>query len=321
VEVRGSWNGWQSSLVLSQDAGRPWAGSLSLSECQLPVQYKFIVDGNWCCDDQQPTVQDSSGNRNNIKHGSKPAASGVTGGDPQPIAGPDLRQGGPLGILAAKQVLNLLHAKLGREGFTEIASRQLAEDVVAVQRRAPDSGRATWFVVRSAYSRDGAQHHLPCDLDVLTVPGDIGQLHAAATLSVDRGQGPEANDKTLTGLHGRLCVHGSIQDVAHVWREGSDTKVKLHTFPAGSVLVFSTAPGLQAECRARLDRLLAAEAVERPLKELSLAELNYLLFSCEAEELDRSDGQRGAYNVNDHGPLVYCGLMGVCAALTSTAAP
>mmetsp|Transcript_36750 Transcript_36750/g.105083 ORF Transcript_36750/g.105083 Transcript_36750/m.105083 type:complete len:1625 (+) Transcript_36750:66-4940(+) len=315
VEVRGSWNGWQSPLVLSQGAGQSWAGSLSLSECQLPVQYKFIVDGSWCVDERQPTVEDGSGNRNNIKHGSRPAAGGVAGGELQPIAGPDLRHGGPLGILAAKQVLNLLHAKLGREGFTEIASRRLAEDVVSVQRRAPDSGRATWFVVRSAYSRDGVQDRLPCDMDVLTVPGEIEQLHAAATLSVDRGQRSEANDKFLTGLRGSLCVRGSIQDVANVWREGSNTMVKLHTFPAGSVLVFSTAPGLEAECRSRLDRLLAAEAVERPLKELSLAELNYLLFSCEAEELDRSDGQRGAYNVDGHGPFMYCGLMGVCAAL------
>eukprot|EP00443_Scrippsiella_acuminata_P042332 CAMPEP_0115347118 /NCGR_PEP_ID=MMETSP0270-20121206/94705_1 /TAXON_ID=71861 /ORGANISM="Scrippsiella trochoidea, Strain CCMP3099" /LENGTH=1418 /DNA_ID=CAMNT_0002769009 /DNA_START=55 /DNA_END=4308 /DNA_ORIENTATION=- len=304
VVARGAWDGWQADVPLTKQSDGRWVGTVAASSQPLPVQYKFIVDGNWTCDRSQPTADDGFGNLNNVFSLSDEGALCVEG--------PDVVENTLPGILVVKQLLNSLHVKLAREGFVEIGVQNLADDIVAVQRRSPDTGRRTWFVARSAYWRNH-DDGLPWNLDTLEIPGSIAFLHVAASLSVS-GNG-KTDSQLLTGLDGHLCLHKSLGEVAHVWREGGKTFLKLFNFPPGSILVFSTNPNGEAKCRAELDELLIGDVVEKPLQTLNLSELNYLLFSCEAEEQDRSGGARGAYNVDGYGPLVYCGLMGVCAAL------
>lgn len=48
---------------------------------------------------------------------------------------------------------------------------------------------------------------------------------------------------------------------------------------------------------------------------LTALDANYALFRCEAEERSSSGGERGAYNLPDHGDLVYAGLQGVVSVL------
>jgi len=74
-------------------------------------------------------------------------------------------------------------------------------------------------------------------------------------------------------------------------------------------------PNEAVRCGVELDMMMTQSVIEEPLQGLSLSDLSYLLFSCEAEESDRSAGDRGAYDIPGFGPLVYCGLFGVCSAL------
>lgn len=53
---------------------------------------------------------------------------------------------------------------------------------------------------------------------------------------------------------------------------------------------------------------------ESILANLTLADLNKVLFRCDAEERDDGKG-RGTYNIPGYGNLVYCGLQGKCNAL------
>eukprot|EP00933_Yihiella_yeosuensis_P052310 TRINITY_DN50347_c0_g1_i1.p1 TRINITY_DN50347_c0_g1~~TRINITY_DN50347_c0_g1_i1.p1 ORF type:complete len:796 (+),score=125.18 TRINITY_DN50347_c0_g1_i1:129-2390(+) len=145
----------------------------------------------------------------------------------------------------------------------------------------------------------------------------MAHIHVAATLCVDEKQEGEfmADPWCLNGLDCDLHFFSSFQQVAHVWNEGHTMKLKLKHFPPGSILVFSTDP-VEEVCRnAEVSQLLRSETLRPILGSLKFHELNYLLFSCEREEQDRSDGGRGAYDVPGIGPLVYCGLMGPCAAL------
>jgi len=60
-------------------------------------------------------------------------------------------------------------------------------------------------------------------------------------------------------------------------------------------------PGLDQFC---------ASGAEQAFKDLNLVELNVVLYRCEGEERDATEGEIGAYDVPGIGNLVYCGLEG-----------
>lgn len=312
VVVRGGWDGWKADVPLTKQGDGRWTTSMTPNPSALPLQYKFIVDGTWTCDDSQPTMTDSSGNKNNVlaQPGVK-VGGGQTGGSDCPVN----KYG--KGILAVKQVLNNLHVKLGLEGFTEVGVQHLCGDVVAVQRRCPESGKSTWFVTRSAYWRDSVNWGLPGDMATLSIPGSVKQLHVAATLFVNpehESKYRQAHDH-INGLDCFLHVYGNIGEVAHMKQDGDYTHLTFHKFPAGSVLCFSVDSEQQMARHNEVLAHLSIDSVEEPLRNLPLGDLSYLLYSCEAEESDRSDGKRSAFDIPGHGPMVYCGLMGICAVL------
>jgi glycogen debranching enzyme len=77
-------------------------------------------------------------------------------------------------------------------------------------------------------------------------------------------------------------------------------------FPPGSVMLFQTQmQGLDAE----LDSFCARDAQEA-FGDLSLCDLNVVLYRADGEERDATQGQFGAYDVPQFGKLVYCGLEG-----------
>jgi glycosidase len=67
VELRGDWDG-----ASTWDAGKPMVkkGSVWTVDIEVPldkpVQYKFIVDGEWTIDPAQPTITDGNNNTNNV---------------------------------------------------------------------------------------------------------------------------------------------------------------------------------------------------------------------------------------------------------------
>jgi len=313
VEAHGGWDGWKGAVQFQKQGSR-WVGSVTVPpHVPLPVQYKFVVDGNWTHDASQPTDSDEHGNVNNIVGGRAPAETGASATNAEAVDGIPSASRGLSGIFAVKQVLNALHERLARDGFLEVDVQHLAGDILAVQRRSADSGRRTCFITRSVYGRDICED-LPCDVGTLELPGAIAAVHVAATLYVPDQQ-HNCGDKTLTGLNCHVKTYSSLGEVAYLWRQNNRTMLKLKHFPPGSILVFSMNPNGMAQCIADLDDLLTPDAIRAPLEGLSLSDLNYLLFSCEAEESDRSGGKRGGYDIPGFGPLVYCGLMGVCAAL------
>eukprot|EP00438_Fugacium_kawagutii_P027890 Skav222031 [mRNA] locus=scaffold1619:91815:95405:- [translate_table: standard] len=308
VVARGAWDGWAADLNFTKGSDGVWSSVLKVGTCRLPLQYKFIVDDHWTINEQLPLAQDEHGNRNNVLSTPGTAPTGS-------MSGPDALINKLPGILTVKQVLNKLHVQLGKDGYTEIDVQFLADDTLAVERRSPDNSHSVWFVIRSAFWRNRMGDGL--DAKVLELDGVLSHLHVAATLFVgdQHENGYRQNQQSLHGLECFLHVYGSIQEVAETWIEAGNSKVRLTRFPPGSVLVFSTDASKAQQRHAAVLKLLAAEEIYTSLVGLELHQLNCLLYSCEAEERDRSDGKRGAYDVPGLGPLAYCGLMGVCAAL------
>jgi glycogen debranching enzyme len=307
VVARGSWDGWQSDVPLTKQSNGSWIADLPSKETDC--QYKFIVDGTWTYDGSQPTISDGQGGLNNVP---------TTAADKNGVGGPDVRPSNQAklpGIYVVKQVLNALHVRLAQEDYLELSGQHLAENIVAVQRRSPSTCQSTWFITSSAFAKSGLHDGLPHDMAVLRIPDRVSQLHVAATLFVQDHAG-ECSSKpgTMSGLESHLRLYNSLEEVAYVWCEDGMTCLKLHYFPPGSVLVFSTEP--RHFSSNGLEQLLSVDTIEGlKLQNLSLSDLSYLLYSCEAEELDRSNGTRGSYDIPGFGPLVYSGLMGICAAL------
>ena len=308
VVARGAWDGWSADLIFHKDGDGVWSAGLKVETSRLPLQYKFIVDEQWTINEQLPLAQDEHGNRNNVL--SVPGVSFDTS-----MSGPDALVNKLPGILTVKQILNKLHYQLGKDGYTEIHVQFLADDTLAIERRSPDNSHSVWFLIRSAFWRhrmgDGV------DAGVLELDGVVSHMHIAATLFVgdQHESGFRRDESFVTGLECFLHVYGSLQEVAHVWTEGGNSKLRLTRFPPGSVLVLSTDATKAQQRHSAVMQLLDAQEIFRPLEGMPLHQLNYLLYSCESEELDRSAGRRGAYVVPGSGPLAYCGLMGVCAAL------
>ncbi|CAJ1356503.1 unnamed protein product [Effrenium voratum] len=309
VVARGAWDGWSTDLIFSEREDGSWLAKLKVELSQLPLQYKFIVDDQWLTSDKLPTSQDEHGNRNNVID--LPGRSGSAA-----LSGPDVGVNTLPGIFTVKQVLNKLHAQLGKDGYNEIHVRPLSDEILAVERRSPNNSHSVWFVIRSAFWRnrmgDGLNGAAELELD-----GFISHLHVAATLFVsdEHEHSFRSNSDFVTGLECYLHMYGSMEEVAELRTEGGNSKVRLTRFPPGSVLVFSTDASKAQQRHSAVMKLLSADEIFKPLHSLSLHQMNYLLYSCESEERDRSDGKRGAYDVPGVGPLAYCGLMGVCAAL------
>lgn len=117
----------------------------------------------------------------------------------------------------------------------------------------------------------------------------------------------ERDETTLKGLPGKIVEIPTVVVPEGVDSEGSFSEIIVpENFPPGSFLLFETRlEGLDPG----LDQFCASEA-EQAFKDLDLVELNVVLFRCEGEERDATQGEIGAYDVPEIGKLVYCGLEG-----------
>ena len=113
-------------------------------------------------------------------------------------------------------------------------------------------------------------------------------------------------------------MHSSISDIARCTYSSEEgvTSLSLHSFAPGSIAVIFT--GLEDRLLLQQLQQQLRETIMRAPSLLSAAEaadINHLLFRCDAEERDISSGSRGVYALPSQGPLVYAGLAGACAAL------
>eukprot|EP00743_Colponemidia_sp_Colp-15_P009529 GILK01010423.1.p1 GENE.GILK01010423.1~~GILK01010423.1.p1 ORF type:complete len:1716 (+),score=307.25 GILK01010423.1:79-5226(+) len=306
VEVRGSWDAWGKSLVLSKVSDRRFELSQVLPEGLY--QFKFIVDGSWVHDSSQPTAKDSGGNINNQIAVSK------AGNNPQ------LGNGSPStvhsgNILAAKQILNRLHRELAVDGFTEIFVDQHTEDVTVVQRHQPDTHESVFVVTRSAFSHStDSTPPRP-----VFIPGQISEIIAYGQLGIPH-QNYKKDDRFINGLEGNLLLlKGTLGEVGAV-RDASDRmgqEIHFNRLPTGSFLLLrSRLPSKSANASKELNRLLNdVNQLEQCFNNVSLVDLNHLLYRCDAEERDASGGRRGVYDIPGHGPLIFAGLQGFVTVL------
>lgn len=208
------------------------------------------------------------------------------------------------GIGTVKALLNRLHTMMGVDGYDETHIHHDGE-YITVHRVHPRTRKGVFLIAHTAFP--GHEGQPPLAPTHLT--GTQAKHVGTWLLEVD------ATDKTkdeiladelhLRGLPSK--VH-EIEGVS-ITHHGNDTIISvLDAFVAGSIALFETSIP-EAEHSTRLANFIT-EGAEAAFSKLSLIDLNFVLYRCEAEERDSSDGQDGVYSIPNHGPLVYAGLQG-----------
>ncbi|KAJ5916231.1 Glycogen debranching enzyme [Penicillium tannophilum] len=215
-----------------------------------------------------------------------------------------LEVGAGEGIGGVKKLLNELHTKMGVEGYDETHIHHDGE-YITVHRVHPKTRKGIFLIAHTAFpGNDNGAVLAPTHITG-TQAKHLGSWVLEVNADDDTKAKVLADDQYLKGLP------STTKDIegTNIEGDGNDVTISvLKTLVPGSIALFETwIPS--AEHASGLDSFLSSGADEA-FSELSLIDLNFVLYRCDAEERDSSDGQDGAYSIPKHGPLVYAGLQG-----------
>ncbi|KAJ6165000.1 Glycogen debranching enzyme [Penicillium chermesinum] len=216
----------------------------------------------------------------------------------------ELQIGAGDGIGGVKKLLNQLHTMMGVEGYDETHIHHDGE-YITVHRVHPKTRKGIFLIAHTAFpgNESGA------GLSPTHITGTQAKHLGSWVLAVDAGDDTKSkvlsDEKLLKGLPSHT------RDVNGTNIEGDSNDVTitvLESLVPGSIALFETwIPS--TEHADGLENFISSGADEA-FSELSLVDLNFVLYRCDAEERDSSDGRDGVYTIPNHGPLVYAGLQG-----------
>ncbi|RDA88725.1 hypothetical protein CP532_4041 [Ophiocordyceps camponoti-leonardi (nom. inval.)] len=209
------------------------------------------------------------------------------------------------GISGVRKILNQIHTLMGKDGYDETHIHH-EDQYITVHRVHPESRKGYFLIAHTAFPGYGNGNG---DLSPVHLTGTRARHLGSWMLEVDASE--EATKKTLADSKYLRGLPSRVVDLAGIRMEtpGDDTVITVRDrFPPGSIALFETwIPA--AEHSAGLDTYVTSGA-EAAWAELGLVDLNFLMYRCEAEEMDASEGRDGTYDVPGHGKLVYAGLQG-----------
>ena len=210
-----------------------------------------------------------------------------------------------IGIGGIKKLLNQLHTAMGQDGYDECFIHHQGE-YVTVHRVHPKKRRGYFMIAHTAFPGYGDGHGT---LSPIHLVGTKAKLLFSKSLWVDVSEKTTkevcGENALLKGLPSRVS---DLDDIG-MKTKGEDTFITVPGhFPPGSAAMFETWMPM-AEHAQGLDSFVTSDAKEA-FAGLDLIDLNFMLYRCEAEEQDFSDGSDGVYTIPSHGKLVYAGLQG-----------
>jgi glycogen debranching enzyme len=214
-------------------------------------------------------------------------------------------EGSAGGIGEIKKLLNQIHTLMGKDGYDETHIHH-EDQYITVHRVHPESRKGYFLIAHTAFPGYGNGN------------GGFNPVHLGGTkarhlgswmLEVDTSE--EAKKKVLGDKKYLRGLPSKVIDLPGIRMESKadDTIITVRDkFPPGSIALFETwIPA--AEHSTGLDTYVTSGA-KAAFADVDLIDLNFVLYRCEAEELDSSDGKDGVYDIPGHGKLVYAGLQG-----------
>ncbi|KAJ2966885.1 hypothetical protein NQ176_g9935 [Zarea fungicola] len=209
------------------------------------------------------------------------------------------------GIGGVKKLLNQIHILMGQDSYDETHIHH-EDQYITVHRVHPESRKGYFLIAHTAFPGygNGRGDISPVELKGTKVK-HLGSWMLEVDASEEATKNALADGKYLRGLPSKVVGITGV----NIEQNGGDAVITVREkFPPGSIALFETwIPA--AEHSAGLDTYVTSGAKEA-WKDLNLIDLNFLLYRCEAEERDASDGADGVYDIPGHGKLVYAGIQG-----------
>ncbi|KAG8436633.1 hypothetical protein GDO86_007656 [Hymenochirus boettgeri] len=247
------------------------------------------------------------------------------------------------GIIAGKKALNRLHQELAAHGFLQVYVDQVDEDIVAVTRHCPHTHQSVVAVSRTAF-RDPKVSFYSKEVPQMCIPGKIEEVILEARTVEQKVKPYSQDEKFINGLPQytvEIREHIQLKESKIVKQAGITTKgpnefvqeIDFENLTPGSVIIFrvSLDPKAQESVGILRSHLIqftpqfssgslpddqAYPILKVPFSDisgkLSLADLNQVLYRCDAEE--QEDGG-GCYNIPNWTPLKYAGLQGLMSVM------
>ncbi|XP_016521077.1 glycogen debranching enzyme isoform X2 [Poecilia formosa] len=247
------------------------------------------------------------------------------------------------GIIAGKLALNKLHQELAAQGFSQVYVDQVDADIVAVTRHCPSTHQSVVTVSRTAF-KNPKTHQYSNNVPPMFIPGKIEEIILEAR-TVEREAGSYKKDeKYINGMPEytvEIKEHVPMEESAVVKHAGVTSKgrsefvqeIQFQKLTPGSIIAFRVSLDPKAQKLVGMLRFYLSqfspkyrrgsvpdenppEVLQKPLTQLmsklTLADMNVLLFRCEAEE--QEDGG-GCYSIPGWEGLKYSGLQGLMSVL------
>ncbi|KAF7223093.1 glycogen debranching enzyme isoform X2 [Nothobranchius furzeri] len=247
------------------------------------------------------------------------------------------------GIIAGKLALNKLHQDLAARGFGQVYVDQVDADIVAVTRHCPSTHHSVVTVSRTAF-KDPKKNQYDDNVPPMFIPGKIEEIVLEAR-TVERDAGSYKRDeKFINGMPEytvEIKEHIKLEESTVVKHAGVTSKgrsefvqeIKFQKLTPGSVVAFRVSLDPKAQKlvgalrfylsqfspkyrRGSVPDETPTDILQKPLAQLmsklTLADMNILLFRCEAEE--QEDGG-GCYSIPGWESLKYAGLQGLMSVL------
>jgi len=286
VEVRGSWDQWKESIVLEKSKFGNFRGT-----AKLPVGthvYKFILDKeHWCVDHTKPISHENHVRNNTIR------------------VDPDVKRHSNMWYVRSQ--LNKLHNKVATK-YPEFYLDEITGDVITISRENIKKTKSYMLITRTAFSNNSD------DVNVtITLPGKIDKFSiiAYADSYVNTWK---TDDKVAEGMDCNVIIDSDISRYAETTYDENTKSNRLRFFrmPPGFVcmvhIILNRDQEKAIEELEQLKNIDKSRLAKELAEELTPADINYLLFSCESEESDWTHGGRSTFHLPNYGHLPYAGF-------------
>ncbi|KAF9414629.1 hypothetical protein BGZ94_000332 [Podila epigama] len=210
-----------------------------------------------------------------------------------------------IGVSNIKAQLNNLHTQLALEGFDE-AHVHHENEYIIVHRQQPGTLKGYILIAHTSFYDNPKRG----DIMPIKLRGTDAKCLLSVGLEVT-SRTLNKNDQFLEGLPGKIVELENPKISQESDNQGAFCQVVIpDRFPGGSIILLET----HVDANAANVEEQAKTIPEAIFDSLNWFELNIVLFRCDGEEHDVTPGN-GAYNIPNHGPLVYCGLEGYMSVL------